>query len=190
MTDILLIVLGSIFIIVGLIGCIVPVIPGPPISFLGIIALHFTSIVSYSTSTLILLGFISIFVTILDYLVPIWGTKKAGGSKWGVRGAAIGMIIGLLLTGTIGNFVLPIIAPIIGIILGPFFGAYIGETWYLSNQRHKSNNLQNYNDDSQKAFKAAFGSFLGFMLGIFFKIVVSSFMSFIFVKDIIMGLVN
>lgn len=179
--DIILIIVGSLLILVGLIGCVVPVIPGPPISYLGILALHFTGLVDFSLTTHLILAGLAVFVTILDYIVPIWGTKKAGGSKWGIRGAAIGLIIGLLFGGTLGNFIIPVLAPVVGIIVGPFLGALTGEILY--NNKHYSHKPDNENYN--RAFKSAFGSFLGFMLGIFLKLVVSSFIAFVFIKELI-----
>jgi uncharacterized protein len=182
--DIFLIILGSLLILTGLVGCVVPVLPGPPISYLGILCLHFTTIHTYSAFALIILAALAAIVTVLDYLVPIWGTKKAGGSKWGVRGAAIGLIIGLLFGGTLGNFIIPILAPLVGIIVGPFLGALIGELLYHSQQKQG-----NQGDNFNKSLKAAFGSFLGLMFGTVLKLMVSSLFAFLFIKDIIKALV-
>ncbi len=97
MSDYLLLILGILFMIVGIIGCLVPVLPGPPISFLGLIMLHLTRFGHFSNSTLITLGIIAVVVTILDYIVPIWGTRRFGGSKYGTRGATVGLVIGFFL---------------------------------------------------------------------------------------------
>ncbi len=115
--DIFLLVLGFILIIIGIAGCILPVIPGPPISYIGLLLLHFTSKASLSTFTLVFTGTLVVVVTILDYFVPICGTKLSGGSKWGMRGSAIGLIIGLLFGA-------------LGIFLFPFLGALAGELLY------------------------------------------------------------
>jgi uncharacterized protein YqgC (DUF456 family) len=109
MTDYLILIIGIILIILGIIGCLVPVLPGPPLSFLGFLSLHFTKFGHYSTTTLLILGSIALAVTILDVIVPVWGTKKFGGSKYGTKGATVGLIIGLFL------------GPI-GIIIGSFRG--------------------------------------------------------------------
>ena len=116
--DITLAVLGAALVLVGFIGSILPIIPGPPISWAGLLLLKWTDFVddhgaAYENALWILLFFV-ILVTILDYVVPIMGTKKYGGSKRGVWGATIGVVVGLFF------------GPL-GIIIGPFLGAYIGE---------------------------------------------------------------
>jgi hypothetical protein len=144
--------------ILGIIGCLVPVLPGPPLSFLGIILLHFTKFATFSSTILVSLAVIAVVVTILDYIVPVWGTKKFGGSKYGIRGATVGLIIGLFL------------GPV-GIIIGPFVGAVVGEMIFK--------------DDMQYAFKAGFGSLLGFLTGIGLKLAASFIITFYFVKELI-----
>ena len=106
------------------------------------ILLHLSKFANYSTELLWIFGFIAIAVQILDYIVPAWGTKKFGGTKYGTWGSIIGLLIGI--------FVLPsiiVLGPfgLFGIILGPFFGALVGE---------KIGGM-----GSDKALKAAFGSF-------------------------------
>jgi uncharacterized protein YqgC (DUF456 family) len=157
MLDYLLLILAIILIILGIIGCLVPVLPGPPLSFLGNLLLHFTKFGHFASATLIILGCIALAVTILDVVVPAWGTKKFGGSKYGSRGATIGLIIGF--------FVGPI-----GIIIGPFLGAFAGEMIFK--------------DDMKYAVKAGFGSLLGFLTGIGLKLAASSVITFYFVKDL------
>ena len=86
MPDYLLLISGIFLMILGIIGCLVPVLPGPPFSFIGLILLHLSRFGQFETSTLIILGAMAVVVTILDYIVPIWGTKKFGGTKYGTRG--------------------------------------------------------------------------------------------------------
>lgn len=145
--DIFLTFLGLLFICLGLIGSILPVLPGPPLSWLGLLFLYLTSAVPTNTQFLIITLVIALFVFALDYIIPAIGTKKFGGSRAGMVGTTIGLIVGLF-------------SPIpFGIIIGPFFGALIGE---LINKA-----------DSKTAIKAAFGSFLGFITGTFIKFVVA-----------------
>jgi uncharacterized protein YqgC (DUF456 family) len=158
MSDYLFLILGIIFIIIGIVGCLVPILPGPPLSFLGLIFLHLTRFGHFSTSALIILGSIAVLVTVLDYIVPVWGTKKFGGSKYGTRGATVGLIVGFFL------------GPM-GIVLGPLIGAFVGEMIFK--------------DDMIYAFKAGFGSLLGFLTGIGLKLAASFVMTFYFVKEII-----
>ncbi|MBN1117004.1 MAG: DUF456 domain-containing protein [Bacteroidales bacterium] len=166
--DWLILFLGIVLIVLGLVGCIVPVLPGPPLSFIGMLMVHFTRFADFTNNMLITMGFLALVVQILDYIVPVWGTKKFGGSKYGTWGSIIGLIAGI--------FVLPsivVIGPfgIIGIIAGPFFGALIGEI--IAGQT------------SEKAFKAAFGSFIGFLTGTLMKLATSIIITFIFAKEII-----
>ena len=156
MSDYILLILGIIFMIIGIIGCLVPVLPGPPISFLGILLLHFTRFSQIPSATLITLGIITVIVTVLDYIVPVWGTKRFGGSKYGTRGATVGLVIGFFL------------GPL-GIILGPLIGAFVGEMIFK--------------DDLAYAFKAGFGSLLGFLTGIGLKLAASFIMTFYFIRE-------
>ncbi|MFB6317776.1 DUF456 domain-containing protein [Saccharicrinis sp. FJH54] len=160
--DILLSSLGVILILVGLAGCILPGIPGPPISFVGLLILHFTKYVQINENTLITWGIIAVVVTVLDNFVPIWGTKKFGGSKWGVWGSILGLLAGMLFF------------PPFGIIIGPFAGAVIGEM--MSGQ------------ERNKALKAGLGAFVGFLFGTGIKLVASGWMTWIFFREMIRGM--
>ncbi len=154
--DWFLLVLAIILLLAGLIGGVLPVLPGPPLSFIGMLVLHFSRFADFKTGTLIAFGILAMIVQILDYIVPAWGTKKFGGTKYGSRGSIIGLIFGV--------FVLPsivVLGPfgLFGIILGPFVGALIGEK--IGGQ------------NSDDAMKAAIGSFIGFLTGTLMKIVTS-----------------
>lgn len=156
MSDYILLILGILVLILGIIGCLVPVLPGPPISYLGLILLHLSRFGHFSNSILISLAAVAVIVTILDFIVPVWGTKKFGGSKYGSRGATVGLIIGFFLGPP-------------GIILGPLVGAFVGEMIFK--------------DDIGYAFKAGFGSLLGFLTGIGLKLAASFIMTFYFFKE-------
>ena len=132
------IIFGFILILIGLIGSFLPVIPGPPISYGGLLLLHFFGGVTFSTTILITYALLSVLLLFLDYYLPIWTTKKFGGSKAGQWGATIGVLVGLF----VGPW---------GIVLGPLVGAYIGELIM-----GRSN---------QDAWQSAKGAFLGFLLG-------------------------
>ena len=147
--EIILIITAFTCIVVGIIGSVLPVLPGVPLSYAGILLLHFTEKVQFSIPFLILWLVLVILVQLLDYYVPIWGTRKFGGSKRGVWGCAIGMVVGLFF----GPW---------GIVLGPFVGAIVGE---LSGGKQ-----------TQAAIKAGFGSFIGLLLGIVSKLVVGGFL--------------
>jgi uncharacterized protein len=158
MSDYLLLILAIILMIIGIVMCMVPILPGPPLSFIGILLLHLTRFGQFSTPTLIIFGVMTVIVTVLDYIVPVWGTRRFGGSKYGTRGATVGLIVGFFL------------GPL-GIILGPLIGAFVGEMIFK--------------DDMSYAFKAGFGSLLGFLTGIGLKLAASFVMTFYFVKELI-----
>ncbi len=166
--DIALLIIGILFILAGIIGCILPVIPGPPLSFVGLLLLHFTSIVDISAFILISTAVAATIATILDYVVPVWGTKKAGGSKWGIRGSGLGLIVGLFFSP-------------IGIFVGPFIGALLGEILFHYKQKDEISDK----DKFAKSLKAATGSFLGLMFGVVLKLMVSCFIAFLFFKEAI-----
>lgn len=159
-----LIAAAIILMLIGLVGAIMPGIAGPPFSFLGLLAVSFVNGIDYSTDFLVIMGIIAAAVFALDYIVPAWGTKQLGGTKAGVRGSTIGLILGLLVT-----FVFPI--GFIAVLLGPFIGAYIGE--------------KSVGTDDHKAWKAAFGSFVGFLVGTGLKVIYACVCIYFIVKDLI-----
>ena len=157
--DYVLIGLGVLFIISGILGCVLPVIPGPPLSYVGLLLLHFTERYQFSTRFLIIWAVITVVIYALDYIIPAWGTKRFGGSKRGVWGSVIGLVVGLFFF------------PPFGIIIGPFAGAVIGE---LTSGK-----------DSGSALKSGFGSFVGFLTGTLLKLITSGMMTWYFFKELI-----
>lgn len=156
--DIFLLILGIILMFTGFIGCFVPVLPGPPLSYGGLLLLQVTRFGDFSTNFLITFGILTAAVTIIDYFVPIWGTKKFGGSKSGVTGATVGLIIGLFMGPA-------------GIILGPFLGAIAGELIAGRN--------------SSEALQSGIGSLIGFLVGTGLKLALTFVMIFYFFKEAI-----
>ena len=130
----------------ALAGYFLPIFPGPLTSWFGLLSLHYTSKVEQDWHFLGWTLVVALIIMMLDYLIPIWGTKAFGGSKAGAIGATVGLVVGLFF-------------PPFGIIFGPFIGALAGE---LSK-----------NTNHQLALKAAFGSFLGFLSGVLLKFIVS-----------------
>lgn len=152
--DLFLIITGSILLVVGILGCFLPVLPGPPVAYAALILLQITSKEPFSVGFLVLWAAITIAVTIIDYWVPVYGTKKLGGTKMGINGATAGLLIGLFFF------------PPWGMITGPFLGAFAGEL--IGGQ------------NANKALKSAFGSFIGFVAGTLMKLVVTIFMAYYF----------
>lgn len=143
--EIILIIIVFLCVIAGLAGCVIPVLPGPPLALAGLIFFKFTEAGGDISWTFIcVFGVLTLIVTLLDYAVPALGAKKFGGTSAGIWGAAIGMLIGL--------FTLPF-----GIIIFPFFGAFLGEL--IAGKSYK------------KSFKAAAGTFIGFLLGTGLKLI-------------------
>ena len=93
--DILLIVLGILCLVGGLAGCVLPMLPGPPLAYAGMLLLHFTDRVQFTPTQLLVWLVLVAVVQALDYFVPLLGTKYSGGSKWGTRGSLVGTVIGL-----------------------------------------------------------------------------------------------
>ena len=142
--DILLLIAGIACLLAGLAGAVLP-LPGPPLSFAGLILLHISTYAEFSNTVLISLGFITLVIAVLDYYIPIWGTKKFGGTKYGAIGATLGLLVGFF------------VIPAIGIFIGTFLGAFVGELIGGTN--------------AKSALKSAFGSFVGFITGIAIKVV-------------------
>ena len=147
MEILILIGIGSLLIL-GIIGCFLPIIPGPPISYCGLLVFHFYSSYLIEENILWLMAFLVIAVTIFDLWVQIYGVKKFGGTKKAVNGSIIGLIIGIFFF------------PPLGIIIGPFLGAFIGAR-------------MEKNSDRNKAIKVAMGALMGFFAGTMLKLSVS-----------------
>lgn len=153
--DIILVVIGLILILGGIIGSFLPVIPGPITSWFGLLCLYLTSVIPINYSFLVITFIIAIGIFILDYFIPAIGAKRFGGSKYGVIGTTVGLILGLIFF------------PPFGIILGPFLGALVGEMIYGAT--------------SKTAIKAAFGSLLGLLTSVFIKFFVAIIFAGMFV---------
>lgn len=145
--DVLLLLFGFLCMILGIFGGFLPVLPGPSISWVGLVLLYFTKTVPANYWILGISLLITIILTVLDYVIPAKGTKKFGGSSYGVWGTNIGLVVGIL-------------APIpFGFLIGPFVGALVGELIYDFKDHHR-------------ALKSAAGSLIGFLASSFMKFVV------------------
>jgi uncharacterized protein YqgC (DUF456 family) len=153
------VIFGGIFLLIGFAGTIVPVLPGAPLAWLGLLLAYFSVYTDISVTTLIITAVIAVLVSILDNIFPIIFTKQSGGSKAGTWGSTIGLIVGFF------------IGPI-GIIAGPFIGAWVGE-------------MIHDNSDSKRALSAAFGSLKGFLLGTGMKMIACGIFIWIFVTSLV-----
>ncbi len=138
--DIALYVLSLIFAVLGLVGAVVPLLPSVVLSYVALLIAYFSSTPPVTLGWLFASLGIGVVVMVVDSLLPIYMTRRFGGSKSGMWGATIGMIVGFTLF------------PPFGIVLGPLFGAILGE-------------LLNDKDDVSKAFKVGMGSFAAFLAG-------------------------
>ena len=146
-------ILAGLLLLIGFVGCVVPVLPGPFIGYCGLLALIPTEKCP-STSVLVTMGLVVVAVTVADYVVPAIGAKKFDCSRWGTVGCFVGTIVGL--------FFVPI-----GILLGPFLGAFLGELVAMK--------------PIGAALKGGLGAFLGFLSGMFLKLLACIAMSVVFV---------
>ncbi|HLN53885.1 MAG TPA: DUF456 domain-containing protein [Lentimicrobium sp.] len=153
------IAIGIILSLAGIIGSVIPILPGPPLNLLALLLLHLTNIHKFSSGFITGWIIITIIVLVLDYMIPIWGAKFSGGSRKGIWGATIGLIIGIFFF------------PPLGMIIGPYIGAVIGEI--LSGKEINS------------ALKAGGGTFIGFLAGAVAKFLVSIVMTVLFIAAII-----
>ncbi len=152
--DIFLIIVGAICLIVGIVGCIVPALPGVPLSYVGLLCLQLTDRVQFTWQFMLIWLAVTIAVQLLDTFIPIWGTKRMGGSKAGTWGATIGLVVGLFLG-------------IWGVILGPFVGAVIAEL--IAGKK------------TGTALKAGLGSFVGILTGTVLKLICCGMMTYYFI---------
>jgi uncharacterized protein len=153
--DTFLIISGIILLLAGIAGCIFPFLPGPPLAYGSLILLQISTYKPFTENFLVIWALVTTAVVIADYYIPIWGTKKFGGTKGGVWGATVGLIVGIFFF------------PPLGLIIGPFIGAFAGEI--INNQ------------DSNKAFRSAIGSFIGFVAGTLMKLGITVVMGYYFI---------
>ena len=151
------IILGLVLCLAGILGSFLPLLPGPPVAFVGLLLQLLRDPDPFSIRFVLLWGGMVALTLILDYYVPIWGTKKFGGTKYGVWGCMLGFLAAFWM----GPW---------GIIIGPVVGAFIGELLAKQHSAH--------------ALRAAFGSFVGFLLGSFLKLLACFFMLYYIVLSI------
>ena len=155
--DLFLIILSFMFLLLGIAGSFLPILPGPLSGWIGFLLVYQVSYVPSNNSFLWTTLFIAIGVFLIDYLVPIIGTKKFGGTQIGIIGSTICLVFGLI---TLGPF---------GVIIGSFGGAFLGE-------------LINNPTQKKAALKAAIGSLIGFISGFLLKLVTAMIFFFYYLK--------
>lgn len=153
------ITIGIILSLAGIVGSILPILPGPPLNYLAILLIHFTGVHEFSQKFMAVWFVVTILVVILDYMIPVWGARLSGGSRKGMWGATIGLIAGI-------SFIPPI-----GMIIGSFVGAIIGEL--IEGKQF------------EVAIKAGTGTFIGFLAGTVAKLIVSIIMTILFFQAIV-----
>ena len=157
MMDIFLLIVAGILMVIGIIGCIVPGLPGTPIAYAGLWIAQATDRVDFSWQILLIWGIVTIVVSVLDYVVPAWGTKQFGGTKWGVWGSTIGVFAGLFFGAA-------------GVIIGPLAGAILGEL--IGGKK------------VEEALRAGWGSFIGIFFGTILKLICCGLMTVALVQAI------
>ncbi|HAK45271.1 MAG TPA: DUF456 domain-containing protein [Spirochaeta sp.] len=159
-TEIIFTIAGSILIIIGFIGCVAPVLPGPVLSFAALILISIpTGFGLFKPVLLIILGAAAVISQLLDNVFPVISSKRAGAGRAGIWGSIVGMIAGMIFL------------PPLGVIIGAFLGALAGEMLF--------------NRENDKPLKAALGVFTGTLLGVIVKLTVSGIITAFFIKALL-----
>jgi uncharacterized protein YqgC (DUF456 family) len=157
--EIIGIIVGAILVFLGIAGCILPVLPGPFLSFLGLLVLallkHFSP--PLTPTLIVVMAVIAVAVTVGDYLIPLWGAQRYGTSKWGIWGSVAGMAIGLFF-------------PPFGMLVGALIGA-IAVEWFVQKEKGK-------------ALKAGWGVLVGTLLGTALRLGVAGMMAYYFIRGL------
>jgi len=155
-----LIILAFALLIIGIAGAVVPGLPGPPLSFIGLLLVQWSGYGAFTQEFLWVWAGITVFITVMDYVLPSLLARRFGGSRFAAIGSFIGLVIGVIFF------------PPWGMIAGTFLGALAGEL--IRNRENKA-----------QALKAACGALLAFIVGSGAKLIASSIMLFYAVKAVI-----
>ena len=155
--DIFVMILGAICVLIGVAGSLIPILPGTPVSYVGLLLLLAVDGCTFSVKFLLIMLSLVVLQQILNYVIPVWGVKKYGGSKAGQWGSVVGLLIGLLFMPW-------------GMIVGPFLGAIVGE---MMSGKNPSDSL-----------RAGFGSFVGNLLTMVFGLVLSAIMAYYYFAEL------
>lgn len=156
--DFLIISLGIILLLVGVAGCFIPAVPGPPLAYVSLLLLQLLKTPPFTITFLVVMAIIVIIVTIIDHFITIIGARTWGGTKAGITGAFIGIVLGLFLW------------PPFGFIILPFLGALVGELLT--------------GNSSVKAFKAALGTIVGLIVGAILKLTLTIILGWYFFTNL------
>lgn len=143
----------------GIVGAVLPVVPGPALAYFGMLCAHWTDASALTCGRMWLWGIITVAVTVADYILPAYFSRMFGGSRAGVIGATVGVFAGMLFMGPAG------------ILIGPFAGAVAGE-------------LIRGRQDLGRAVKVGFGSLVSFFVGTGMKMAVAGFMMYYIWNDV------
>lgn len=155
--DIVLLIIAFLLMLIGIIGCIVPGLPGTPVAYVGLLIAQATDKVDFSWQYLLVWGIVVVVISVLDYVVPAWGTKHYGGTKWGVWGSTAGVFVGLFFGAA-------------GVIFGPLVGAVLGELMA--------------GKQLEEALRAGWGSFIGILFGTILKLISCGLMTVAIIQAI------
>ncbi|MFP4180692.1 MAG: DUF456 domain-containing protein [Spirochaetaceae bacterium] len=151
---------GALLSIAGLVGCVLPIIPGPLLSYAAVVLLFFApASEGISVTLLIVLGIASAAAMLSDQILPAVSSRRAGAGKAGITGSVIGMLVGMIFF------------PPFGLVIGAFLGALGGELLF-----HR---------DNRKPFKAALGVLHGTLLATLIKLSVAAVSAFFFAQGAI-----
>ena len=157
--ELLLVIIAFVLLVAGLLGAVLPVLPGPPLSFFGLLLLRWSDFAEFTFVFLLVWAIIAAAVTIMDYFLPSLLAKQFGGSRAAVIGSFLGLLAGIFFF------------PPWGLVFGSFIGAFVGE-------------LIHSNVNGAKAFKVALGAFLAFIVGSGAKLLVSFMMLFYAIRAV------
>ncbi len=150
---------GVLLMLLGIMGSFLPVLPGPPLSYLGVLLLQLLPESPFSNRFLLIYAGLTLLVTVVDYVVPVYGSEKMGATKYGIWGSTIGLILGLFFF------------PPFGLILGPFLGAIAGELIHGKKMN--------------EALRSGLGAFIGFATGTFLKLAFCVWLTYHFIRVLI-----
>jgi uncharacterized protein YqgC (DUF456 family) len=153
------ITIGVVLVLLGIAGCLLPILPGPPLSFIGLLLLALANrfLPPLTPALMIGMAILTIAVTVADYIIPLLGAKRYGASKWGIWGSVIGMAVGIFFSP-------------FGMVLGALIGAVVAE-WLVQKEKGR-------------ALRAGWGVFIGSLLGTALKLGVSGMMAYYFIRGL------